>query len=189
MIVDLSHDIAPGALTYARPTSAGRAGTYLEAPYHVHAGRADLAQLPLERLVNVPIVMIRSRQMTAVTPAVLDDPDRLWGKAVLIHTGWARHWRTDRYVGPGSPYLTAAGASTLIDANVALVGIDARFDDPADPHQSARRDLLGADIPVVEHLTNLEAVPDEGARLTVLPAPVRAMATFPVRAVATYEPE
>jgi hypothetical protein len=29
-------------------------------------------------------------------------------------------------------------------------------------------------------------VPDDGARLTMLPAPVRAMASFPVRAVAVH---
>jgi arylformamidase len=217
VIVDLSHEIVPGMVTYpglAEPklrvvvsraesaarlatgasfeieslTLVGNTGTYLDAPYHFHADRADLAQLPLERLVNVPIVMVRTLGTTAVTAAELGEPDRLWGKAVLVHTGWARHWQTTRYLDFDCPHLTMEAVSTLVDANVALVGIDSlNIDDPTDPRRPAHHGLLGADIPIVEHLANLDAVPDTGARLTVLPAPVRTMASFPVRAVATYD--
>jgi len=74
-----------------------------------------------------------------------------------------------------------------VAANIALAGIDSlNIDDPADPARPAHRRLRGADIPIVEHLTNLGSVPDDGARLTVLPAPVRAMASSPVRAVAVH---
>jgi arylformamidase len=217
VIVDLSHEIVAGMATYpgvAGPrlqvtvsraesgarlgtgvsfeidslTLVGNTGTYVDAPFHFHADRADLAGLPLERLVNVPIVMIRAVGRPAVTAADLGDPGRLWGRAVLVHTGWARHWGTERYLDLGCPHLTAAAVSVLVDANVALVGIDSlNVDDPTDPHRPAHAGLLGADIPIVEHLTNLDAVPDLGARLIALPAPVRGMASFPVRAVAVHD--
>lgn len=217
MIVDLSHRIVAGMQTYpglAAPqvrivtsraesatrladgasfeieslTLVGNTGTYLDAPYHYHAERADLAELPLQRLVNVPIVVVRAYGRPAVTAADLGDPGLLWGRAVLVHTGWARHWGTSRYLEPDCPHLTADAVTTLVDANAALVGIDSlNIDDPDDPTRPAHHGLLGADIPIIEHLTNLESVPDTGARLTALPAPVQAMASFPVRAVAVYD--
>jgi len=216
VIVDLSHDIVAGMATYpglpgprlevmtSRVASAerlasgasfeietltlvGNTGTYLDAPYHFHADRADLAQLPLERLVNVPIAMVRAVGYAKVAAAGLGDLSGLWGHAVLVHTGWARHWGTPRYLDLDCPHLTADAVGALIDANAALVGIDSlNIDDPTDPERPAHQRLLGADIPIVEHLTNLESVPDTGARLTVLPAPVRRMASFPVRAAAVH---
>ena len=217
MIVDLSHEIVPGMLTYpgiAGPqlqtiisreesaerlgagvsleieslTLAGNTGTYIDAPFHFHADRADIARLPLERLVNVPIVMIRVRNRFAVTAEDLGERDQLWGRAVLVHTGWSRHWGTDRYLDFDCPHLRADAVDALVDANVALVGIDSlNIDDPTDPDRPAHSRLLGADIPIIEHLTNLSAVPDDRARLTAVPAPVRGMASFPVRAFAVYD--
>ena len=95
-----------------------------------------------------------------------------------------RRWGSDAYL-TGSPYLTAGTARALVEANVALVGIDAlNIDDIEDRSRPAHHILLASAIPLLEHLTNLDAVPDTGARLTALPAPVRGMGTFPVRAVA-----
>ena len=217
MIVDLSHAIVAGMTTYpgvpgpqlrvavSRAESAarlaggasfeigsvtmvGNTGTYVDAPYHYHADRADVAALPLERLVDVSIVVVRAYGLGAVTAADLGDPGRLWGRAVLVHTGWSRHWGTAAYLDTACPHLRADAVDVLVDANVAVVGIDSlNIDDPADPRRPAHHGLLGADIPVIEHLTNLDALPDTGARLTALPAPVRAMASFPVRAVAIYD--
>ncbi|MGC9667838.1 cyclase family protein [Planosporangium sp. 12N6] len=216
MIIDLSHEIVAGMTTYpgmappevrvtiSRDESAarlgtgvsfeigamtlvGNTGTYLDSPYHFHPDRADLAHLPLERLVNVPAVVVSAFGESEVTAAHLGDPAALWGRAVLVYTGWARYWGTPRYLEPDCPHLTADAVEVLINANVALVGIDSlNIDDPRDPYRPAHHGLLGADIPVIEHLTNLDRVPAEGARLTALPAPVRGMASFPVRVVATY---
>jgi arylformamidase len=189
-MVDLSHEIAvdrlgTGSCFDIEEAVQGNIGTCLDSPFRVDGGRADLARLPLERLVNVPIVMVRAYGEREVTAGALGDPGLLWGRAVLVHTGWTRHWGTDEYLGPDSPHLTAAAIEVLIGANVALVGIDSgTADDPADAAHAARRALLGADIPIVEHLTNLDLLPGAGARLIALPAPVRGRASFPVRAVA-----
>lgn len=166
-------------------TLVGNTGTYLDAPFHFHADRADLAALPVERLVNVPIVVIRAVEARVVTATHLGDPSRLWGKAVLINTGWSRHWGTEHYFEFENPFLAADAVEALVAANVAIVGIDSlNVDDPADPRRPAHNGLLGADIPVIEHLTNLHAVPDEGAQLIAVPAPISGMASFPVRALA-----
>ena len=176
------------SLEIASITLVGNTGTYVDAPFHFHADRADVAQLPLERLVNVPIVMIQVRDRWEVSADDLGERDRLWGRAVLMHTGWSRHWGTDRYLDFDCPHLRADAVDALVDANVALVGIDSlNIDDPSDPDRPAHNRLLGADIPIIEHLTNLQAVPDAGARLTAVPPPARGMASFPVRAIAVYE--
>ena len=176
------------SLEIAAITLVGNTGTYVDAPFHFHADRADVAQLPLERLVNVPIVMIQVRDRSEVSADDLGERDRLWGRAVLVHTGWSRHWGTDRYLDFDCPHLRADAVDALVDANVAVVGIDSlNIDDPSDPDRPAHDHLLGADIPIIEHLTNLQAVPDAGARLTAVPPPARGMASFPVRAIAVYE--
>jgi kynurenine formamidase len=175
VVVDLSHAV----------TQQDTIGTRLVAPFHLDAGRADLAGVPLERLVNVPIELVRADTAGEVNPAHLGDPGLLWGRAVLVHTGWARRWRTTAYREPGGPHLTAAAIDLLVGANVAIVGIDAGgLDHPAGPARPGRDALLGADIPILEHLTNLHLVPDTGARLTALPPPIRGAAATWVRAIA-----
>jgi kynurenine formamidase len=49
--------------------------------------------------------------------------------------------------------------------------------------------LLGAEIPIVEHLCGLEQLPAEGFRFTAAPVKVKGMGTFPVRAYATLTAE
>ena len=208
--VDLSHAIEHGMITYpglpgpvvgthreraelspgvsfhiGRIDLVANTGTYVDAPFHYDADGADVADLPLERLVDVPAVLVAAYGLTVLVPEVLGAPDRLWGKAVLVHTGWSRHWGTERY-GTGGPHLTAAAARLLVEANVALLGVDAlNVDDVTDPARPVHDTLLRNGIPILEHLTNLAALPADGFRLTALPAPVRGLGSFPVRAVAT----
>lgn len=159
-------------------------GTYIDAPFHFHAGAADVAQLALERLVDIPIVVIRAIGRAAVGPELLEDPGILWGKAVLVHTGWSRHWGTQAYLSR-SPYLTQGFAQAMVEANVALLGIDAlNVDNVEDLTRPVHDTVLANGIPLLEHLTNLDRLPDHGARLTALPAPIRGLGSFPVRAVA-----
>jgi len=98
-------------------------GTYLDAPFHFHPDGADVSAVPLERIADVPIVMIRASRLPSVDARRLGDPARLWGAAVLVQTDWSRHWDTAAYLA-GSPFLTADAARALVDANVAVVGID-----------------------------------------------------------------
>ncbi|MEU6191567.1 cyclase family protein [Nocardia sp. NPDC047038] len=212
-IVELSHPVSDGMLTYpglpaprvttavardrsplidmaydiARVDMVGHTGTYIDAPYHFHAEGADIAELPLERLFNVPIVLIRARGLRAVGPDLLGDPALLWGKAVLVHTGWSAEWGSAAYREPGHPFLIGEVADALVAANVALVGIDSLdVDDTSLPTRPCHHTLLGAGIPIIEQMTNLDALPGTGARLVALPAPVRGMSSFPLRVVAWW---
>lgn len=177
-LIEMSYDVA-------RVDMVGKTGTYIDAPFHFHAEGADIAELPLERLLNVSIVVIRVAGLRVIGPDVLGDPARLWGKAVLVHTAWSAWWGSSAYWGPGHPFLVGEVADALVAANVALVGIDSLdIDDTSLPARPCHHTLLGAGIPIIEQMTNLDAIPDTGARLVALPAPVRGMGSFPLRAVA-----
>ena len=167
-------------------TFCGNTGTYVDSPFHRYADGSDLAGLPLERLVDVPAVRVDvtgAASLAVDAPALL--PYDLAGKAVLVHTGFDRHWGTEAY-GRDNPFLTAAAVDLLVREGAAIVGIDSlNIDDPADLTRPAHSGLLAAGIPICEHLTNLAAVPVEGAWFSAVPAPVTGTGTFPVRAFAS----
>jgi kynurenine formamidase len=106
------------------------------------------------------------------------------GRAVLFHTGWDRHWRTDSYF-EGHPHLTERAAEWLANAGAALVGIDSlNIDSTESGERPVHTILLGHEIPIVEHLCGLTALPEEGGRFFAVPVKVKAFGTFPVRAFA-----
>src|SRR5262245_25781682 len=158
-------------------------GTYLDSPFHRHAGGADLSGLPLERLAELDGVVVHHpyESSRAIDAAELERVE-VKGRAVVVHTGFDRNWRSERYF-TGHPYLTEAAARRLVERGAALVGIDSlNIDDTADLRRPVHTLLLGAGIPVVEHLTNLAALPDAGFRFFAVPPKVKGLGTFPVRA-------
>ena len=160
-------------------------GTYVDSPFHRYADGKDLAELPLTSLANLDCVVVRVTSGRERAIARLPfPPDRLRGKAVLFHTGWDRHWRTEQYF-EGHPYLTGELAESLVRAGVAMVGIDSFNIDSVDTgERPVHTVLLGAEIPIVEHLRGLEALPEAGSRFFAVPVKVRQFGTFPVRAFA-----
>jgi arylformamidase len=160
-------------------------GTYLDSPFHRYADGKDLSQLPLESVADLDAIVVRApdesgRSIDAGAFRGLD----LRGKAVLVHTGWSRHWRTDQYF-EGHSFLTAEAAALLRDQGAALVGIDSlNIDDNSSGERPVHSTLLRHDIPIVEHITNLDQVPDSGFRFHAVPVKVKNFGTFPVRAFA-----
>lgn len=211
-LIDLSHAVSDGMITnpsvpaprmseyltrtasrahYASGTEfhigrielVGNTGTYLDAPWHRFADGADLAELPLDATADLPAIVIRvvERSGRAVDRTALL-PHDVVGKAVLIHTGWDRHWGTQQYF-EDYPHLTAAAAEHLTDAGAALVGIDSlNIDDDTDGTRPVHTVLLHAGIPIVENLRGLDRLPAEGFHFTAAPVAVRELGSFPVRA-------
>jgi len=211
-LVDLSHTIEHGMVTYkglpvplicdhlsreqsrelyapgtefqiGRIDMVANTGTYIDTPFHRYADGADLAGLPLDRVVDLPGVVIRAtgaeRRAIDWTHFAVSD---VRGCAVLVNTGWDRHWGTDRYF-EGHPFLTEAAANYLRDQGAALVGVDSlNIDDTGGGIRPVHSVLLGAGIPIVEHMTRLDVLPAEGFRFTAVPPKIRGMGTFPVRA-------
>lgn len=213
-IVDLSHVIEHGMTTYKglpgpqicdfweREGTAGNyddgstfqvgridmvanTGTYVDAPFHRYADGGDLADLPLPSLADLPgIVVRRPWENEIVVDVAAFNGREVAGRAVLIHTGWDRHWRTDRY-GEGHPFVTADAADWLIENGALLVGIDSNnIDDTRGRSRPVHTKLLGAGVVICEHMTGLGQLPDEGFRFSAVPPKVRGMGSFPVRAYA-----
>ena len=210
-LIDLSHTVEHGLITYkglpaplicdflSREESrriyaegtefhigkiemVANTGTYVDSPFHRYANGKDLSELPLESLANLEGIVIRHAGC-AIGRAAFGDLD-LCGKAVLMHTGWDRHWATEDYF-TGHPFLTADAAQHLVDSGAALAGIDSlNIDDTDDMSRPAHSILLGAGIPIAEHLCNLGALPDRGFRFFAVPVKVKRFGTFPVRAFA-----
>ena len=210
-LVELSHPIEEGMTTYkglpgphicdfwTREHSAGfyddgstfqigridmvaNTGTYLDTPFHRFADGEDLADIGLARLVALPGLVVRSEEM-AVDADAFADLD-VAAKAVLVHTGWDRYWRTEAYY-HDHPFLTAEAARLLADRGAALVGIDSHnIDDTRTRARPVHTILLGAGILVCEHLTGLARLPHSGFVFTAAPPRIVGMGTFPVRAFA-----
>jgi kynurenine formamidase len=212
MLIDVSHTVEDGMITYrglpgplicdflSREQSrshyaegtefqigkiemVANTGTYLDSPFHRFAHGKDLSQLPLEQLANLESIVIRVNRAKgrAIGRADLEARD-LSGRAVLIHTGWDEHWRTDQYF-EGHPFLTRDAAEYLLKAGATLVGIDSlNIDDISDLFRPVHTILLGAGVPIVEHLRGLHQLPDRDFHFFAVPVKVKNMGTFPVRA-------
>jgi arylformamidase len=210
-LIDVSHTVEHGMITYkgfpapiicdwlSREASRDRydgaefqigkiemianTGTYVDSPFHRYEHGKDLSELPLESVANLDCVVVR---IDPSASAAIDEiplaPKDVAGRAVLFHTGWDRHWRTDAYF-DGSPHLTERAAEWLAKSGATLVGIDSmNIDSIADAKRPVHSILLGHDIPIVEHMCGLSAVPDRGGRFSAVPVKVKGFGTFPVRA-------
>jgi arylformamidase len=217
-LIDLSHEIADGTITYpglpgpvigdhlswdashsvyaegvefqiGRIEMIANTGTYLDTPAHRWREGYDLSGLSLDAVANVPGVVVDG-DAQSIEPDVFDGVE-VAGRAVIFRTGWSRHWTTDKYGAPDHPFVSEAAAQRLIDGGVKVVGIDSVNIDDTGPESKGRRPIhsafLKAGVPIVEHLTNLESLPDDGFRFFAVPPKVRGMATFPVRAFAVVE--
>lgn len=163
-------------------------GTYIDSPFHRYADGKDLSELPLDSLADLPAIVVRRPyENTLATGADELEGLDVRGKAVLVHTGWDRHWRTEAYFSD-HPFLTADAARWLAENGAALVGIDSyNIDDTRGRSRPVHTILLAAEIPICEHMNGLARVPDGGFRFSAVPPKVRGMGSFPVRAYAVLD--
>jgi arylformamidase len=212
-LIDLSHTIVDGMKTYPglpRPivathlsreaaeeaygpgvtfqigliTLCTNTGTYLDVPFHRYADGYDLTGLALERVAGVPAVCLDRRGISEIDLGA-DDLVGLEGHAVLVRTDHSDNFGTDAYF-ETHPHLTARSADALVAAKVACVGIDSLNIDTMDgTDRPLHAGLLRADIPIIEHLTSLSALPETGFEFTAVPPKIEGAGTFTVRAYAT----
>lgn len=212
VVVDLSHSIEHGMTTYpgipppelsdhltreasrahyapgtefhiGRITMVANTGTYLDTPFHRHVDGTDLASTPLNRMAALDSVVVDAAGEIAIDVERLRGV-RVGGRAVLIRTGWSRHWGSEAYFS-GHPHLTAAAAAWLVEHQAALAGIDSlNIDGTATGERPVHTSLLAAGIPIVEHLCRLDQLPAEGFTFHAAPPAVVGLGSFPVRAYA-----
>ncbi len=212
--VDLSHTVRDGLVTYkglpapiicdylSRENSKGNyangatfqigkiemvtnTGTYLDCPFHRYEDGHDLAGLSLENCADLDAVLIQAPFENGLS---IDESyfkgKNLENKAVLVHTGWSKHWNTEGYF-ENHPFLTEGAALFLKEKGVKLVGIDSHnIDDTRGQSRPVHTILLRADILIVEHMTNLEKLPENNFLFSAVPPKFEGVGTFPVRAMA-----
>lgn len=213
--IDLSHTIEDGLITYkglpapiicdylSREDSknvygeetefqigkiemVSNTGTYLDCPFHCYADGKDLSDIRLEALIDLDAVLIKIHhtQKRNISKEDLVGYD-VKNKAVLFCTGWSEYWNTDQYF-EDHPFLTQDAAEYLKNTGAKLVGIDSHnIDNTQTKSRPVHTVLLGAEILIVEHLCNLEAIPEGIFKFTALPPKFKGVGTFPVRAVAS----
>jgi kynurenine formamidase len=212
ILIDLSHTIFDGLVTYkglpppiicdylSREKSKSlyepgtsfqigkiemvtNTGTYIDCPFHRFEHGKDLSQIALEQCADLDALTINAFGITAIGSEYFKGKE-ISGKAVLVYTGWAKHWNTAAYF-EGHPYLTADAATYLKEAGVKLVGIDSHnIDDTAGNSRPVHTTLLGAEILIVEHLCNLDKLPKNGYLFNAVPPKIKGAGTFAVRAYA-----
>lgn len=186
-----THDESASRGSYAPGTTfqiatydiGGNTGTYVDAPFHRHPQGHDFATLSLYQLANISGIVVTVLREGAIGPEAFQGLD-LQHKAVLIRTDWSTRWGSSDYFRSG-PFLTAETSKFLVEAHVTLVGIDcANIDDMGDLARPAHTLLLAADIPIVEHLCNVEQVPTQNFRFFAVPPAIQGGTSFPIRAFA-----
>ncbi|HEY6284585.1 MAG TPA: cyclase family protein [Ktedonobacteraceae bacterium] len=163
-------------------------GTYIDAASHFIPHGKTISQYPLERFLLAGIVVPIS-WLNDDEPIDVNKFDSFLTafpahSALLIHTGWDRHWKTDRYL--HHPFLTSEATQFLVDAGVSIIGIDAlNVDSTVLETDHAHTALLGNDILIVENLTRLHQL-SHGVvyQFSFLPLALSDLDGSPVRAIA-----
>lgn len=137
-------------------------GTHVDAPAHVDPDGTELADYPVDRF-RFDARLVDCRGVGADEAVTVEDLHSAGLDAVadhdllLVHTGWADHWGTDRYL--DHPFLAPAAAEWCAERGLA-VGLDTPSPDPfGDADLPAHHALLGADCLLLENLTGLDALP------------------------------
>jgi len=186
------------------------AGTHVDAPWHYgprSAGEpaATVDRVPLEWLIGPAVVLDFSRApaghaislaevdaaLSAISHAIAP------GDVVLLRTGAAEHWGTERFFEEGAG-LDREATLGLVERGVRAIGTDAwSVDRPypligeewsrlGDPARLWPAHFAGAERPYcqIEKLARLEALPPTGATAMCLPVKVAGGSGAWTRAVA-----
>ncbi|NRD79147.1 cyclase family protein [Bacillus sp. BRMEA1] len=213
VFIDLSHTIENGLITYkglpapiicdylSREESrkhyekgtefqigkiemVSNTGTYVDVPFHRYPDGKDLSETVIDKMAGLEGMIVHVDENTKEIDEQFFYGLDIEGKAVLIHTGWDKHWNTDQYF-ENHPYLTERAAKYLMKRRAALVGIDSvNIDDMSGNARPVHTLLLGQEILIVEHLCNLKDLSNKNFVFYAVPPKIKGFGTFPVRAFA-----
>jgi kynurenine formamidase len=198
----------PGGWFYASNSlsTPEHGGTHLDAPRHFSEQGRTTDQVPLDQLVVTAVVIDVTKEAAAnrdyrlTREAVLAFEKTAGpiarGTAVLLRTGWSRHWPNAKaYLGDDTPgdasklsfpsYGADAARLLAEERGVAALGIDtASIDYGRSTDFEVHRIAAARNVPGFENLTNLDQLPSRGALLIALPMKIEGGSGGPLRAVA-----
>jgi len=162
-------------------------GTYVDAPSHVLEDGHTIADYPIEKLVNIYGVVVKMDSDKGYFDVKDIEGLDVKGKAVIFFSGHDKYFGKSQY-GENVPYLTPELAKVLVEKGCAIVGVDTPLVDNmatlSNKGVPVHYTLLGADIPIIEDMTNLGELPEAGFTITAIPAAVE-IESFPARVFAT----
>jgi len=207
-VIDLTHALLPGREQYTveikqrgaprtMPTGDimhdvymwSHSGTHVEVSLHFYAGGKDTADFPADTFVG-PAIRLDFRDKGVSEPITIDDFRRAGdiraGDIVILWQGREHQYRTPH--SHDRPYVTAEAAEWLIhDRKIKLLGTDSSGFEVRGVTNHPNHHLFfkaGVDVPVIECLRNLGAIPTPRFFFSGLPIPVKGMDASPIRAVA-----
>lgn len=167
-------------------------GTHVDAPFHFDQDTERIDQLPLERFIGRGVLLgatgLEPRTEISWEHIQADAKSMAPGDIALIHTGWSKHFGTEKYF--DHPYLSADACSKLLELGVLTFGIDAINIDET-PNESNPgigfpcHHLIAKKAGVIsENLRNFEEITFANPLISILPIKLQAADGAPVRAVA-----
>ena len=204
----LAYGDTPAGYFYSANTFCApeHGGTHIDAPIHFAQGKRTLEALPLEQLIAPAIVIDIARNTFGDRDYRLTRQDVLDferahgviapGSIILLRTGWGRFWPDrKRYLGDDRrgaaarlsfpSYGDKAARLLVEERRVAALGVDtASIDYGRSQDFIVHRIAAAKNVPGLENLTGLEALPPRGATLIALPMKIEGGSGGPVRVVA-----
>jgi kynurenine formamidase len=177
-------------------------GTHVDAPMHFIDGGACVDELGPLALCGPAVVVDAPGDGTwhEVGPAQLEAWEAATGELVgtdeivLLRSGHARFWKPvpegRAYMTTPWPYLAEAGARWLVGRGIKALGVECPDPDFVDQRRleeatfPAHHILLGAGIPIIENLANLDRISQPRFDFRALALPIAGASGSPVRALA-----
>jgi arylformamidase len=155
-------------------------GTHIEVPRHCLERGADLAQVPVERLVG-EAVLLDLRSAVAEGGVTVGQVQDAAARAGGIRSG-------DIVLGRMGPtgFFAVEALQWLVDQGMKLMGVDSGGVEGPDPeHRNAGHLVLfRAGVPLIENLDRLDRLRQSRFELFALPIPATGLDAFPLRVVA-----
>lgn len=170
------------------------AGTHMDAQTHFAAGSGTIDVTPLERCVGWAWVVSLDGigDKTAITVAHLGDIAAKFasGESLLLRTGWSRHVDNPQHYRDNFPRIADDLAHWCVEKQVNMLGVEPpSVADVNNMEELTRihRILLGANITIVEGLTNLDTLTQEKVYFVAAPLKIEGGDGCPCRAFAFEE--
>lgn len=166
------------------------AGTHVDAPLHFGVSSLTIDQIPIEHficdawLINLDGIASK----TEITVAHLGEIEQnvRAGQGIILRTGWSRFCKEARYRSE-LPFVGIEFAQWCVSRKVRLIGVEPpSVADVNNMKQltEVHKELLAANIIIVEGLTNLDQIPVPFFRFMVLPLKIKDGDGAPARAIA-----
>ncbi|NDV22205.1 cyclase family protein [Desulfovibrio sp. JC022] len=213
-LIDLTHLIHEGMLTYDRPwhvqvevsqlahiENQGRetrrlvlgshTGTHVDAPAHFVQSGNTIENLSLEALIGPARIIDYSSLpgLTEISVEMLkEELGEIIPQRIILRYDWDKYWGDEKYY-TGHPYLSEHAARWLVEKGVKLVGTDAAMPDNPEPPANSpdspiHKILLKSKVILLEYLCNIHQLTSETVTLMALPLKVKGADGAPVRCVA-----